>query len=93
MHNKCKNSITKKSKGKNGSPVDNKFDKIGGVWCNGGGSGWEVSGIEVVVDRVVAVVVQGVAVVGCKERGVAVQGVAAAAVKKLGVAAVKELRQ
>ncbi|KAL0755876.1 hypothetical protein Bca101_093544 [Brassica carinata] len=48
--------------------------------------------MEVVVNRVVAVVVQGVTVAGCKERGVAVQGVAAAAVKKLraheGVAAV-----
>ncbi|KAF3495046.1 hypothetical protein DY000_02053938 [Brassica cretica] len=39
--------------------------------------------MEVVVNRVIAVVVQGVAVAGCKERGVAVQGVAAASVKKL----------
>ncbi|CAN7086132.1 unnamed protein product [Brassica oleracea var. botrytis] len=37
--------------------------------------------MEVAVNRVVAVVVQGVAVAGCKERGAAVQGVAAVAVK------------
>ena len=39
--------------------------------------------MEIVVNRVVAVVVQGVEVTGCKERGVAVQGFAAVAVKKL----------
>ena len=42
-----------------------------------------MSGMEVVVNRFVAVVVQEVAVAGCKERGMAVQGVAAAAVKML----------
>ncbi|KAF2593379.1 hypothetical protein F2Q70_00044504 [Brassica cretica] len=64
--------------------------------------------MEVAVNIVVAVVVQGVAVAGYKERGAAVQGVAVAgykergaavqgvaavAVQEVGAEAMKELRQ
>ncbi|KAL0705829.1 hypothetical protein Bca4012_072254 [Brassica carinata] len=52
----------------------------------------KVSGMEVVVNRVVAVVVQGVAVAGCKERGVAVQRVAAVAVQGVAAVAVKDVQ-
>ncbi|CAN7073238.1 unnamed protein product [Brassica oleracea var. botrytis] len=49
--------------------------------------------MEVVVNRVVAVVVQGVVVAGCKERGQGVAGCRGSSGEEVAAAAVKKLRQ
>ncbi|KAF2620398.1 hypothetical protein F2Q68_00040452 [Brassica cretica] len=77
-------------------------DEVGVVYCDGCGRIWtrwltgyelEVSGIEVVVNRVVAVVVQGVAVAGCKKKRHGGARSCVSCSEEAAVAMMNELRQ